>query len=119
MNSPLVQTVTLSSSANSQQKVITLLNAVTSASVVASVRTVCCYIKIQADTQGGAALYAVGNSNVKVATASSAGSGIGWQLAAAGVMDIGPFTSNQIHLDELFVSSNTASAAMNITVVVR
>lgn len=117
MFSPLIQTVTLSSSANSQQTILSLLKAVTPA--IGNLRTVCCFLILQPDINGGSTVFAVGNSNVKAATVGSAGTGIGHQFQAGQLVTWGPLTSNEIHLDTTYLTASTASAIVNITVVTR
>lgn len=117
MFSPLIQTVTLSSSANSQQTILSLLQGVTPA--IGNLRTVCCYLLLQPDISGGSTVFAVGNSNVKAATVGSAGTGIGRQFQAGQLVELGPFTSNEVHLDTTYLTASVASSIVNIMVVVR
>ena len=116
MLEPLITTITTSSSANSQQTVYSLLAAITPK--IAGLRRVCCDLKLQADAFGGATKYAAGNSNVS-ASNGSAGSGIGVQLIAGQTYELGPFESNLVHLDEIYVTTSVGSSIFNITVVCR
>lgn len=113
MLQPFIPTITTSSTPNSQQKLYTLLSGINT-----GVRTVCALLKVQADPYGGGTKFAVGNSNVAPST-GVAGTGVGVQLAAGQTYEVGPFESNLIHLDQIYVSASAASSIFNVTVVTR
>ena len=113
MYQPSFTTITLSSTPNSQQSLYTLLSGIQS-----QIRKVASFVLIQADVNGGSTAYAVGQSNVAPQT-GSAKSGTGTQLFASQTLTLGPFESNLLHLDEIYVSASAASAIMNVVVVTR
>lgn len=113
MQEPFYRQVSATSNA-SIYSLYTLLQAAAPAST--TVRKVCSQCIIQADFAGGAAKYWIGNSDI---TAGSGGAGSGVQLAASQAQQLGPFSSNLIHLDEIYLTSDTNGAKWNVTVITR
>ena len=116
MQEPLIASVTLSSSANTASTLYSLLGAISPA--IAGLRKVCCELTMQTDASGGAAKFAVGGSGAAVTT-GTAGTGSGMQLTAGATFTLGPFSSNLIHLDEIYLASDTVSALVNVAIVTR
>lgn len=118
MSSPIIRTVVGNATPNTAESLQSLLGALTGTAAVVNLRPAqhCCDVKIHADLNGGAAKFFVGNSNVTDVTTNA---GMGIQFSAGQTYELGPFSSNLLKLNDIFVCSDTASVRWDITVVVR
>lgn len=89
------------------QDLYTLMSAVFS-----QIQHKACHINIQLDVTAGGATCSIGNSNVSTTM-------YGDQIVAGAAVPIGPFSSNLLVLDQIFLLSSSGTIKANIIVVTR
>lgn len=111
MQEPYCKQITLGASTGISN-LYTLLQAAAPANT--TVRKVACELHLQADAAGAAAKYYVGNSDL-----TAGGGNEGVQLAASQALILGPLSSNLIHLDEIYLTSDSNGVKWNVIVITR
>jgi len=114
MQEPYCKQLTLASNGTSYN-LYTLLQAAAPSGV--TVRKVACQLILQNDISDSTHKTFIGNSSL---TAGSGGADTGYDIATAGAaLTMGPFSSNLIHLDEIYLTSDTNSQLVNVIAITR
>lgn len=114
MQEPYMKQLTLTLN-TSAYNLYTLLQAAAPSGV--TVRKVCCELHIQDDLTDSTHKIFIGNSAL---TPGSGGADTGWDTATVGgEFKLGPLSSNLIHLDQIYLTSDTSGVVVNVTAITR